>query len=267
MSFVLRLSVAWTTLALAACGPHCLLTGTLVETPQGSRPIESLRVGDRVVSDGGESRVVAVRKHRSAACVEMALGDGTRLRVTGSHPLATAAGWRAARRLRVGDVVRTRDGSARITSVRRIRKTVDVYDLTVAPYESFFADTVLVHNKTLRGPPDREEFFGVWVSSGAHGGYYRLELGSDGTGTLVSVLGRWGPRVSRVKWSLKGHTLSIRAQPLDGSAKAFAMEGTVNSHHIRLESATGSVYSFQREQAWRDMEKRAERAIHELSRR
>ena len=267
MSLVLRLSLVWMLLAAAACGPRCLLAGTLVETPQGSRRIESLRIGDRIVSDGGESRVVAVRRHRSAAFMDVTLDDGTRLRVTGSHPLATRAGWRAVRRLRVGDVVRTRDGSARITGVRRVRKSVDVYDLTVVPYENFFADTVLVHNKSRVPPPDPEELVGAWVAAGPHGGgYQRLELRSDGTGTLVEVLGGWGPRVSRVKWSLQEYTLSIHAQPLDGSAKAFTMKGWYR-HLITLETESGLSYSLQREEGWRDMEQRAERALRELYRR
>jgi hypothetical protein len=127
----------------------CLAEGTVIETPSGSRPIESLREGDEVLSfdvDRGvkqATRVVALRTLSAPAILQF--GE---LRVTGEHPIYTPAGWLPATELTAKSQVVGVDGKQfAIGEGKRIDGEVKVFCLAVAPPHTYFAAGVLVHNK------------------------------------------------------------------------------------------------------------------------
>ncbi len=140
----------------------CFGAGTPVRTLDGLRPIESLRVGDIVLSQDPKSgqlnyrAVVEVYHNPPNATYRVALDDGESIVATGIHRLWKAGkGWTMARELKAGDVLRTLGGVATIKSVDA-EKTQPVYNLKVADGESYFVGSsgVLAHdNSTIKPVP------------------------------------------------------------------------------------------------------------------
>src|SRR5512140_2186077 len=81
---------------LARGGGGCLAAGTLIATPRGEVPIESLRVGDAVwsVVDGRRvaARVAEVFAVEPQEFIELTMADGRVLRATPEHPVQVAPG-------------------------------------------------------------------------------------------------------------------------------------------------------------------------------
>jgi hypothetical protein len=132
---------------------NCVLEGELVDTPDGQRPIESLREGDRVLTSGPSGRrepgrIIARRESTARVWRELSLEGGSVLRATAAHPVSTERGWFAAGKLSIGDRVHTRDGVRPISAIQERSGDVRVFDLSVEPNPTFFASGVLVHNKT-----------------------------------------------------------------------------------------------------------------------
>ncbi|MBI4241520.1 MAG: hypothetical protein HY613_07365 [Candidatus Rokubacteria bacterium] len=137
----------------------CIAAGVHVRTPAGERPIESLSIGERVVSYDektgrpSEARVLRRLDHGEAPTLSFRLADGRTLLVTAVHPLydPDARSYRAAASWSVGErlSVATAEGLAPAAIVAiepgpRRR----VFDITVdGPFENFLAAGVLVHNK------------------------------------------------------------------------------------------------------------------------
>jgi len=145
-------------------GGGCLAAGTLIATPRGAVPIESLRVGDTVwsVVDGQRiaARVEDVFAVAPLEFVELTTADGAVLRATPEHPVQVAAGtFVRADRLVVGRVIlnaplsgiaterRVKDNAPYLAAVRRVPADRAAYNLLVAPGGVFFANGLLVHNK------------------------------------------------------------------------------------------------------------------------
>lgn len=130
----------------------CIVAGTPIDTPSGSRAIELLDVGDAVLSrtPNGKfqiARVTAKSVHSVHRYLRFVFNDKGELGATDEHPIATPMGWTKAGDLRVNDRVLGKSGERSITSIEPVSKHINVYDLTVEPNENFFAAGVLVHNK------------------------------------------------------------------------------------------------------------------------
>ena len=66
----------------------CFVAGTPVLTPRGYVEIESLRIGDTVMTHAGEDVVTATGSHVPESLLELTLSDGTVLVCTPDHPFA-----------------------------------------------------------------------------------------------------------------------------------------------------------------------------------
>jgi hypothetical protein len=137
----------------------CFAAGTPVRTINGLVPIESIKTGDRVLTQDPETGrlsfqpVVGVYHNRPNATLKVDLG-GEAVVATGIHRFWKAGkGWVMARELKTGDVVRTLGGTARVGSVET-GEVQRVYNLEVASGQSFFvgAAGVLVHDNSLVRP-------------------------------------------------------------------------------------------------------------------
>jgi hypothetical protein len=144
-------------------GHSCFVAGTLVATPGGPRPIESLAAGDEVwafdvnTMRRARRRVEALHRASAREVRSVRAGDLFVRGVTPSHPVyAPARGaFVPLRELRVGDAVLGFDGEAAtpravegVDARERPAADVDVYNLTVeGPEHTYFADGLLVHNK------------------------------------------------------------------------------------------------------------------------
>jgi hypothetical protein len=152
----------------AACSQDsCFAAGTLIDTPVGPRPIESLREGDVVWSYDLRTRqriaahISRTFVHRNAHVRDLRLAGGSTLRVTDEHPFYVPGEGRyvPASELSVGVELASLDAGSLsetpVVSLSEQRKRTTVYNLEVAGFHNYFAAGVLVHNKTPWQPtPD-----------------------------------------------------------------------------------------------------------------
>lgn len=146
---------------------NCFKAGTSVRTLSGPRPIESIQVGDQVltqdVQSGGLSYqpVLAVFHNRPAATLRIDLegsgagaGAGEPIVATTIHRFWKAGqGWAMARDLKPGDVLRTLGGTVRVRSVEN-DQVQPVFNLQVAQGASFFVGEAgaLAHDNSVITP-------------------------------------------------------------------------------------------------------------------
>ncbi|NRD48854.1 Hint domain-containing protein [Corallococcus exiguus] len=114
----------------------CLAAGTRVLRADGkSVPVESVKVGDRVLSnaDGRALTVTTVTKGtESQPMVRLKAGKGQDVLVTNTHPMVSRTrGVVTAGELAVGDVLLTKNGEATLASVERVPFKGQVYNLTL----------------------------------------------------------------------------------------------------------------------------------------
>ncbi len=146
----------------ARAGHACFSAGTPVHTPAGTRPIETLRLGDQVLSrdvQTGALRyepILAVYHNPPDQTLRIAMG-GHDVVATPIHRFWKAGvGWVMARDLKPGDSVRTINGLARVDSIEPAG-TRPVFNLEVADNRSFFVGEagLLVHDNSLVRPVDQ----------------------------------------------------------------------------------------------------------------
>lgn len=158
-------------ISLLSCGGgsynSCFAAGTLISTPAGPVAIEEIRVG-QVVYAFDEARAARVTStvrevfvHEDTAFDQLVLSDGSVLGVTGEHPvyLPDLGRYVEARTLRSGDALLLLDergesgpGFRRETVARGLPAAAasrgTVYNFAVERNENYFANGVLVHNKS-----------------------------------------------------------------------------------------------------------------------
>jgi hypothetical protein len=136
----------------------CFVAGTPVHTRDGLRPIETLRVGDLVLSQDtttgalGFQPVVAVL-NRVAPTLRLRIADET-IEATQIHRFWKAGqGWIMARDLKPGDILRTYDGLATVSAAEP-EPGQKVFNLEVGTYQTFFVGQsgALVHDNRLPPP-------------------------------------------------------------------------------------------------------------------
>jgi hypothetical protein len=131
----------------------------MVQTASGPRAIESLTVGDRVLSQDTSNGslslqpVLAAHVNGPADTLRIAI-DGESIVATGIHRFWKAGkGWVMARELKVGDPLRTIGGTKSVESIQAgPRQTV--YNLDVATNRNFLVGTAgsLVHDFSFVRP-------------------------------------------------------------------------------------------------------------------
>ena len=72
---------------------HCLVAGTMVATPDGERPIESVATGDYVMTRSGPRRVISAFQVGERETMSVRLPNGRTLTGTPDHRVLTADGW------------------------------------------------------------------------------------------------------------------------------------------------------------------------------
>jgi hypothetical protein len=140
----------------------CFVAGTQIATPSGTRAIEELKLGDVVLAyDEHAGRVVprpvsATFVHPDHPVGSLPLSDGRVLRVTSNHPiyLPDQQRYADAGELRGDERLLTLAASTQTSSLiaggfqASTADPVTVYNITVEGEHNYFADGVLVHNKS-----------------------------------------------------------------------------------------------------------------------
>lgn len=140
------------------CHPGCFPAGTLIDTPDGARRIESIRPGERVTTIDAEGRRgwTAVQSvfTTSNRLWQVETAEGA-LWTTATQPLRLADGQTCqAGKLRPGDlVVRHRDGSMRsveVLAVSASERWEPVFNLILGESQVFVAGGFLARSKPPR---------------------------------------------------------------------------------------------------------------------
>jgi hypothetical protein len=145
--------------APGAGNDNCFVAGTLVLTPLGPRPIETIHAGDWVLSrEAPTSSVVPERVARTFVTVgqpvlNLRFEHGEALEVTPGHKFWTVdRGWVAAADLDAREMVAsaTEGADARVATVLPVSETATVYNLEVEQTHTYFVgpEGLWVHNPT-----------------------------------------------------------------------------------------------------------------------
>ncbi|WP_448659154.1 polymorphic toxin-type HINT domain-containing protein [Sphingomonas sp. CJ99] len=151
-------------LRLAGKGCKCFEAGTMVSTPGGLVAIESIKVGDLVLSKnehtgemGWKAVTALIRPDpKPLYAVSMVNPDGAPVvfHATDDHPWKVEGrGWIETRDLHTGDRIDTADGHdvvlKMVSATDRVERT---YNLEVADWHTYFVgnDKVWVHNECLK---------------------------------------------------------------------------------------------------------------------
>ncbi|PRA01673.1 MULTISPECIES: S8 family serine peptidase [unclassified Paenibacillus] len=135
------------------CG--CMPEGTIIQTKNGEKPIEEVKVGDLVLAKDTDRNIQSYKpvEHlfNTTADVIYTLQIGEAdVRTTGNHRFwIKNRGWIPADELVVGDQVELQDGSLeRINSIEFNYEIVKVYNFTVTEFHSYYVSElgILTHN-------------------------------------------------------------------------------------------------------------------------
>jgi hypothetical protein len=141
-------------------GPHsCFVKGTSVWTKTGLRPIESIEMGDLVLSQDvttGELKYEPVigRTVRPPSPVVKLSIDKEEVRATRGHLFwVSGTGWRMAKELEKGAMLHGLNGGSRIRSIES-EGEAEAYNLIVAECDTYFVGEhgLLVHDNKPRTP-------------------------------------------------------------------------------------------------------------------
>ncbi len=158
----------------------CFVAGTLVKTKQGLRPIESLKIGQKVwsrdpkIGTGGWKTITDTIVHHDKRVLHLTLvddsGQSNTFGVTGNHPFRVRGGrWVHAEDLRPGDeVFSSRGGWLRVGGATWAVGSYTVYNLVVAGFHTYFVGDVgaWVHNGPCFTPADiLDEPKSIWGKS------------------------------------------------------------------------------------------------------
>ena len=81
----------------------CFIAGTMVSTPSGDVPIETLRQGDIVMTRRGPRAVLANSRRDDQPVGEVSFDNGAKLVGTADHPVYLKSGWTRMDQLQIGD--------------------------------------------------------------------------------------------------------------------------------------------------------------------
>lgn len=136
---------------------NCFPEGTLINTPQGSTPIQELSQGDEILSrsDNGDivtSKLGKITKSKEKNFILITLDNGSKIKVTPKHPFFRNGIWVQAKDLKSNDVLKGISNDITVLSVENIvDEGLEVYNiLNVEPNNNYFVEGVLVHNKVLQ---------------------------------------------------------------------------------------------------------------------
>ncbi len=137
----------------------CLPAGTLTYTELGPKPIETIRIGDKVLSKDVETGELAYRVvlqttvRRPQPLVKLSTATETIESTRGHHFWVSGKGWRMAREIQPGDRLHGVKGTVRITDVST-GDMAEVYNLVVDRANTYFVgeSLVLSHDVTFPSP-------------------------------------------------------------------------------------------------------------------
>jgi RHS repeat-associated protein len=146
------------------CQLNSFPAGTLVLTEEGLKPIEEIKIGEKVLSMDENTETTSyqpvtdlIQSEQPYRLIEITLNSGKSIEATAEHPFyIKGKGWNPASSLKVGQVLVLHNGTTVVVEEVDTRvRTENVYNLTVANTHNYFVgrDGVLVHNVGSGGSP------------------------------------------------------------------------------------------------------------------
>ena len=135
------------------CVFACFPAGTVINTSDGLKAIEDLKVGDKVWSyneqtgELGLQEILQTMSRESDHTIEL-YTEHEKIETTAEHPFHTNGGWKEAADLQKGDVIKGKDENIEIKDVKVSYKSRKVYNFEVSNWHTYFVGTLawLVHN-------------------------------------------------------------------------------------------------------------------------
>ncbi len=138
-------------------GGGCFPPGTIVKTPTGGTPIQSVKTGDTVTSFNDQTNKISESKVSDIYEVQRTyyfsiIAGGYHVTVTAEHPFFIGDGkYQEAQNLKTGDVLYVDQSNLLVPTViaqnLRINEPTNAYNLTVDNFHTFFANDFAVHPK------------------------------------------------------------------------------------------------------------------------
>ena len=169
---------------------YCFVAGTLVTTEQGQKPIEEIKVGDKVLSENPETGEIAYKTveetyiNETDELIHVHVNEET-ISATPNHPFyVDKLGWTLAKNLRAGDVLVLSNGEFVVVEWIQheiLENPIKVYNFEVEDFHTYFVgeSSVLVHNmcqtSTDTPKPGDADYVGPIPS-----GSWRLTPNGDG---------------------------------------------------------------------------------------
>ena len=143
-------------------GCECLVAGTLILTERGLLPVESIKVGDQVLSQNIETghleyKMVLRPTVRPATATFKIRLNGETIQASGGHPFWVAGkGWVKARDLKTGMALHCVRGSKLISAIEAGDKQ-KLYNMVVEENANYFVgkSQILSHDNTIQKPTRR----------------------------------------------------------------------------------------------------------------
>ncbi len=143
---------------------QCFTEDTLVETTDGSKKISDVKAGDEIYAyniQNGENEVCKVKDvsvTKTDTLVHVKLSDGSEIKTTMYHPFFVENGkdeaWVAASNLEKGDKLHSIDERELFVEeviVEKLSERIEVYNLEIDGLHTYYAGSVLVHNRCKLG--------------------------------------------------------------------------------------------------------------------
>lgn len=132
----------------------CFVAGTPVHTPQGIRPIETIRESEKVIStdlNTGDTVWQQVERsfHKTASRLVRVIAGADTILSTPEHPYLTISGWKSAADLQPGQLLKIANhDSIVVNAVTIIDTTATVFNFTVANTHNYSIGRqgIIVHN-------------------------------------------------------------------------------------------------------------------------
>lgn len=121
----------------------CLVAGTLVQTATGLRPIESIRVGDLVVSQNIETGELSLKPvlnttlRPPAKTIRFETEQGAIQATLGHYWWVGGKGWVRTKELEVGMNLHHAKGTSKITKISSVDEEVETYNLAVGDNHTY----------------------------------------------------------------------------------------------------------------------------------
>ncbi len=131
----------------------CFTADMFVITPNGSKPIAMVQIGDKVLSVNDEGIQVEADVLKTLASTNHHYFlINNQIKVTAMHRFFTKKGWKTAQDLYIGDLIQTTANVfEKIDTIKFFEADLDVYNLTISKNHNFFISPngktgFLVHN-------------------------------------------------------------------------------------------------------------------------